>query len=213
MDTIKAKTIANLIAFFISSLVFIHLISLTVMLIPFNFVEIHLSLWNDLLLTWTNSIYFIANTMTTCGYGDITALGVWEQSVMIIVELLGIILYSYSYKKSIQAIEASIPYPGLILREKDRVYWWIFQRESMSGEHSDERTLYRLKKYLIFQMNFNPVFIFNNETFEEIPIYLQKNLILQFRDFMVNNFLFFKIFSKDGGFDVDGLIQHLESRM
>ena len=47
--------------------------------------------WHDYLV----SFYWSMATTTTVGYGDISAVTTWEMSISIIVQLVGVILYSY----------------------------------------------------------------------------------------------------------------------
>lgn len=44
---------------------------------------------------YTHAIYFVTETVTTVGYGDISPRNEKEKSFMIFMELLGILLFSY----------------------------------------------------------------------------------------------------------------------
>ena len=131
-------------------------------------------------------IYYIITTVTTVGYGDITCATPNEKIFGIIVEIVGIIAYSYvltsisNYVRSKKDAEEEYFKKYKILQEIKITY------KDLSDDLFD-----RINRYIKNKQN-NEEQVKN--LIEELPISLKNTLVYSMYQNIIENFIFFKNF-------------------
>ena len=105
-----------------------HLLTLILLLMSFDFIEnVREENPNSILALYNESIYFIVTTLTTVGYGDLSASGSTSSSQMVTIwlEFIGIIIHGYGMQK-VKFILDKTQVVNKAREDKVRIFFIIF---------------------------------------------------------------------------------------
>ena len=77
----------------------LHVLSLIVIIIRYSFVVTLFEIYGYSAEVYIQAYYYILNTITTCGYGDLVPDTTSTNATTMAIELIGIIFYGYSIQK------------------------------------------------------------------------------------------------------------------
>ena len=136
---------------------------------------------------YITSIYYILQTVTTVGYGDISGVNYYERFFSLILLLVGIMVYSYTVTSMSTYIKAQDE-KTLDYQKKCKILEDIrISHKKMSYELYD-----KIARYLKYRMMNEKKD--KNIIIECLPIGLRNNLIFEMYKPIIKNFVFFKNF-------------------
>ena len=137
---------------------------------------------------YITSLYYIAATVFTIGYGDIVSISIYERFFNLILLVVGIMIYSYAVSalsNYVQSVDSkTLDYQNKIATlEQLRV-----THEKMPQELYD-----KISKFLLYRLHNETKD--KNEIIDNLPMVLRNKLIMEMYKDIINNFIFFKNFN------------------
>ena len=152
---------------------------------PANYIEVYIA-----------SIYFLCLTIFGIGYGDVLTTNLYERCYNLFLLSIGLLLYSWlvsalskiKNSKSLQALDQN-----KIEEYNEKIE--LINNIKSTFPQIKQNLIGKLKRYILYKYEreqFNPKLIFDN-----LPFYLQRNLLFAMYKPVIQNFTFFKKFKRE----------------
>lgn len=117
------------------------------------------------------SVYYVIGTITTVGYGDLTPQTPISMIFTILIELLGIIFYGYSFAKVKQYINDGASPDYMLKEKKEELQSWMLSRVQNHPDTSsqDSKVLTKILSTFEFILLHNYPEIYLSEFFCDLP--------------------------------------------
>ncbi len=142
---------------------------------------------NDKFGIYITSLYYIAATVFTIGYGDIVSISIYERFFNLILLVVGIMIYSF-------AVSALSNYVQSVdCKTQDYINKMsILKQIRVSHEKMPQSLFDKISKFLLYRLNNETKE--KNEIVDNLPVVLRNNLIIEMYKNIIDNFIFFKSF-------------------
>ena len=131
-------------------------------------------------------IYYIITTVTTVGYGDLTCITPKEKIFGILVEIVGIIAYSWVVSSISNYVKSKSD-----AEEEYFKKYQILEKIKMTYKDFSDDLFERIDRYLKHKQNNEEQ---EKNLIEELPISLKNTLVYSMFEPIIQNFIFFKNF-------------------
>ena len=134
------------------------------------------------------AIYYTIETITTVGYGDIFCTNVTEKIFGLIMEIFGIVAYSW-------ALTAMINYVKIFTDKEEELYlkFRILDEIKLTYPQLNDDLYDRIHRFLKYKHESEKKDC--HIVFKDLPVTLRNSLIYEMYKPMINSFIFFKNFS------------------
>lgn len=201
--------VSRLITFVISFFILTHIVGCLWYLIPMLYDEnenwvIYKGILNETSLRkYINSIYWAMTTVTTCGFGDISAKNDIEYVISLIWVLFGVFFYSFTIG-TLSTILVNMNTKTNLMSKKLNIINHYSKENKLDKDLCNE-----IKRKLIYNSNGNLFsWIEKQEIFENLPANLKCSIAISMREGYLKDVHFFQ--RKDDGF-ISMIVPNLHS--
>ena len=131
-------------------------------------------------------IYYIITTVTTVGYGDLYCYTTKEKILAILIEIVGIVAYSYILTSISNYVKSKSDSEEEYFKK-----YQILENIKMNYEDLSDDLFERIDRFLKHKQNNEDQ---EKNLIDELPITLKNNLVYSMYEPIIENFIFFKNF-------------------